>query len=698
MRSLVILTGLWVSVGQLFTVGLSATISELAFEEMLPGDTVLYFCVPDGVGLVEKFKNTNLYKMAREIELLGLLNREPRFQRIKELYGTFIEPLTQVFQRRMALAITDIPRGRGLPEVVFLADMGGKEEQLRQCFKERIHPALERAGVTAASFKDGEYEVQELSFRKPVPFSACYAVADGVFIATVGRQGIEELLSQPRRAKSLAEAGLFKEVRAKLGERCDFLAYNNISAMMEGLRGGLRSRSKVFFDALGLADVKAAGFGLEFREHAGKQTLFIYTGAERRGLLALLPRGDRGVKAARYVPEDTTLLWAVSLGDFAEFWDGVTNVLRSAMEAAGEGPHWERAMAKLRQWENRSGFRIKDDVLSPFAGEVAVSVKVPEVMGVPPTVLLIEVKDSERAMALIEKLMAALENLSKGGLVKVPEQYKDVAITTVFLLPHGGGVRGASLAGLSLMRPAFAVVGDFLVIGVHSSSVKKVVDAYGSNKSLKDNPNFKRVVANLSEKGSMTLYVNMREVYDFLYGIFGGLAAREVPGDIVARLGRVGQYLGSSASRVSCDEKGITYETFSESCLPEQALAIGALLPMLVSARGKALAAACMSNVMNLSRACIMYENEHGVLPSKLSELYPGYIDKLNVFVCPVHAGKEISERNIDEASDYRLEIPGAKLADVKDPARTVMISEKEANHDGARNAGYADGHVERAR
>ncbi|NQT84178.1 DUF1559 domain-containing protein [bacterium] len=717
---MVILIGLWLVLWQFCPAGSSATMSQTAFEEMLPEDTMVYLSVPDATELVRKFKDSNGYKILREVDPITLMSMAPEFQRAKALYSTYFQPLTDVFHGRIALAVKNIPPAPGIPGMILLADVDGRKEQLQQYLKERIHPLLTKAGVQMLSFRHGEYDVQQLSFAKPIPLAVCYAIADNLFIATVGRQTIQELLDGPKRERSLADSELFQEVRRKVGEDSDILAYANVSTLLDVLAGAVPAEPKAWLKSLGLREVKAAGIGMEVREAGLKQTFFLYTGPERMGLLNILAREAAPLKVVEYIPEDTTYFWSFSLGDFAERWDEGLDTLREVVQSAGGDGEWRRIVARLQRAEIKAGFKIKEDLLSPFAGELCVAVKVPEVMGVPPMYIFIEVKDAEKAKAVVEKLMGALERAAGTPIVRTTEEYKGVGITS-FSLPLPGGRGGVSLVALPFMRPAFAIVGDFLVVGIHSRLVKKIVDVHGGGKSMKDDPAFNRVLANVSERGSMTSYVNMREVYDFVYGALGGVAAMQIGPDLVGKLGKIGQYLGCSVSRISCDEKGITYESFSESGGAEQVLLLPALaaFPLGVSkAKGNAQRAACLSNLRNLALACIMYANDHDdVLPSRLSELYPSYVSGLDVFVCPVHKGKEISEERgevffadavsshedhghaagpaIDAESDYRLEIPGAKLGEIKDVASTIMILEKEPNHQGGRNAAYADGHVQ---
>jgi prepilin-type processing-associated H-X9-DG protein len=1037
-RSLLVPIGLWIVSGLLCAQGPFAASPIVAFEEMLPEDTMFYLSVPDAAELVAKFKGTNAYKIVEVLDPVALIGLEPKFQQIKEFYLAMIHPLTEVFRGRIGLAMEDLPPGQDVPRVTLLADVTAKQEQLRQHLAERVHPFLTRAGAEISSFRHGACEVQQISFTHPGGsggLTVCYAIAEDVFVATVGREAIErkldlmarrrvpviyctdlfhppddpddwfdlatavameeldllgivldqgekqlkkpgripieqmasiagrdvpfasglatalaspsdkgldqpeqfqegvnlilralrnsdrkvtliavgslrdvcaafnrapELLrekverlyicagnsdggdeynvrldphayvgvmrsglpiywlpcfgkepfvsrwefkqgdllencprevqnyfayglmktdaselapldalaraipedvrtkvwtmsrpmwstaafiaasgrtmtknagawqalpagvgteanpvfrfvpakvlvsdggvttsgditldvSEPnvhlfrfegqladynvamkealgalleglstKRERSLAASELFQEVRRRVGEDADVLAYANVSALADILMAASPAEFGALMRALGLADVKAAGFGFEMRGSAAKHTMFFYTGPQRKGVMRLFAREAPPSKVTDYIPEDTTYFGSAYLGDFAQFWDEGMATLREVMAALGDARGAEQIAAALREWEEKSGLRIGNDILSPFAGELCVAVKVPDVMGVPSIFVLLEVKDAGKATALVEKLMGAVE---KAGVrvVRTADEYEGIGITSFLLLPPGemGAGVGALLA-FGRVRPAVAVVGDFLVVGVHSGSVKKVVEAHRGGKSLKDDPGFKTVVANLSEPGRVTGYMDMKEVYDFAYSGFAAFAAMRAGPDLVAKLARIRPYFGSSGGCLYCDEKGITSEKFSESGGAEQILAhvaISSIIPAVIRAKENAQRAMCTNNMRQLAVACIMYANDHdGVLPSKLSDVYPAYVPDLDLFVCPVHKGKKISKERIDAESDYKLLIPGKNLGEIERPAETVMISEKEPNHRGGRNAAYADGHVE---
>jgi prepilin-type processing-associated H-X9-DG protein len=699
LRLLLLVSGLIVP-GLVCPTGFAAKLSEIAFEEMLPEDTIFFLSVPDASQLVAHFKESNCYKILDEIDPLGLMKGQREFEQAKQFYNMFIEPLTKVFHGKIGLAIKNIPPGPGIPGVIFLADVGDKEEALRNYLKERIEPLAGQVGAQGQTFTHGEYEVRQMSLAKPVPLAVCYTVADKVFIATVGTETMEQVLDLAARPRSLAENDLYKEVRHKIGEKSDFLVYANTAALLESLRPIIPEEVRVILEVTGLTGVKGIGLGAEPLGSASKGTWYMAAGPERKGFLGLIARKAPPLKVAGYLPEDVTFMYALSLGDLNVFWDELTEALRQTIVSLKGERAWGQFVNGLRRVEEKTGFRIKEDLLSPFGGEICIAVKVPEVLGFPPIFLLVESKDADKASVLLDNLIAAVEKAVGAPAARTTQEYKGVKITSVSVVPRGGGT-AASFAALPFMRPAFAIVDDFLVVGVHANQVKKIVDVRRGGKSLEDDPDFQRVFSHLSPQGSVTSYLNLKDLYDFLYGTFGGIAATQIGPEMVGKLGRISKYFGSAGGRLSCDEKGIKSENYSDSGGAEQILpymAMMTVLPAITRARHTAEQAVCVANLRQLSLACTMYANDHDdILPARLSQLYPDYVPDLSTFVSPVHrkATGLIRAEDIDTGSDYELKTPGAKLGEIKEPARTVMLLEKAPpKHGGRPHAAYVDGHV----
>jgi tetratricopeptide (TPR) repeat protein len=113
----------------------------------------------------------------------------------------------------------------------------------------------------------------------------------------------------------------------------------------------------------------------------------------------------------------------------------------------------------------------------------------------------------------------------------------------------------------------------------------------------------------------------------------------------------------------------------------------------------------CMGNLKQLHAAEQMYAQDHdGRLSEKLSDLYPDYVDNLEVFTCPASGDPKITRKeDIDSLTSYVLVAKGqpAKASEGEsvslfpDGGRSrerVWIREKEPNHGRRRFYVYSDG------
>ncbi len=107
-------------------------------------------------------------------------------------------------------------------------------------------------------------------------------------------------------------------------------------------------------------------------------------------------------------------------------------------------------------------------------------------------------------------------------------------------------------------------------------------------------------------------------------------------------------------------------------------LLAGMLFPALQRAREQGRRAKCVNNLKQISTALHMYAADHNEkFPPNLQALVDeGYIDDINVFVCPSSSLTEIS--SADEGS-Y---VYNAGLSE-SDPSTTPIVADKPENHRG---------------
>ena len=129
--------------------------------------------------------------------------------------------------------------------------------------------------------------------------------------------------------------------------------------------------------------------------------------------------------------------------------------------------------------------------------------------------------------------------------------------------------------------------------------------------------------------------------------------------------------------------------------LPMVAIMAAILFPVFAKAREKARQAACLSNIKQLSLACLQYASANNdTLPSEATwqqDIQP-YLPPSFTWDCP-------SSHQGQQSYEFNAALSGQSLATIQNPGNTVMISEPlgpsgRGPHNGGSNVAFADGHA----
>ncbi len=661
-----------------------------SFDTLLPEDTVFCLSVRDVPDLLAKIKETAGYKIFKQLRLFERVAPADKFAEMKEFYGRFIEPIGAICSGEVALAIVSLDDIDENPEFVLLVDVSEGEAALKEYLDGTIYPLLEEQGIKPEELMRGGARFTKIVPDPDEPAKAIFfAVKDGVLMVALRDETLAEVLSA--RGVGIARAMLpankgYADVQRALGD-ADMSVYVNLGAILgKSLQEG-DEEGKAILKALGFDNVRGAGLGMSVGAGGGSTVVRLSTDGPPTGWLGAFARRGGPFKSLKYVPDDAGFYYVLNLGSFLACYEEFVVFLEAVSEETGEDALEEFA-AGVEKLEVLLAMDLEEEILPAFGGEIALSAKVPEALGIPPAALLIEVKDKEMVERLVARVFELLETFSEGTVRLTTAKHGGIEITTVLASPA--------------ITPGVAVLDDFLVVGTHPEVVRAIIDTASEGTNIEKKKDFRTTMSALPTSGTAMMYIDFKEVYEFVFPLLAvRVRADGRIGELIKDLGKVGEHLSGFGAVVTGDESGLTYRVHSPNALLEPTLLIGAgmVLPALGRAREAAQGAGSMNNVKQLCLAMMMYAQDHDDrLPERLSDLAL-YVGDPSVFVHPKNRKKakliDLEKPvTIDEHSDYELVLKGGKLSEIEDPAEAVVIRENREFSKGRRVVGYADGHV----
>jgi hypothetical protein len=441
--------------------------------------------------------------------------------------------------------------------------------------------------------------------------------------------------------------------------------------------GTLKALSDMGFDRL-----ESVAFSAHVDESSLKLKFAMTNDGEVTGIPGIVLRPNTASQAARFVPADYSVFARLSVAGAIQAYHKWQGIVRKMVDDVS----WKEYQDALAERNKKRGFAL-EDVLENLGDEVAVAVKLPEMIGIPPTLVFVSVKDEEKALDMISRFLTkARAN---------PQVFKTADGATIYTTTL---VRGVFLS--------YTTKDGYLIVGLSPTSVASALVASESGESLAELKAFKSAVEAAPEENLLFAYADMGPVARFVAGlvhwfesglhamlrsIFLDVESSQETAEIVQRLNLESERMG----------KAVFSATGGDDYLLVQAEIPMAVIRTLASlltepfaaAREKARRTACMNNLQQIMVACYQYASEHdGRFPDKLSQLEP-YVKSLQVFSCP-ETGTVISRpEDIDSMSSYKF-LGGFVLKDVKRTGEKVVLYEAPGSHGEWTNVGFADGYV----
>ncbi|MAB88770.1 MAG: hypothetical protein CMJ90_04840 [Planctomycetes bacterium] len=509
----------------------------LALEAISPHNTMAFASfagidacskAAEGLGLYDLFAHPQTQAFLSQ--LIGRYN-ELAAQTPAEFQGPW-DMLKGVFSGRVAFALTGLSIATDstipvMPSAVVALDISSNPNATRDLVAmtlNQMQPMLDQQGITheVKPFKEVDVHVYKVNFGG-LNFAFCYAYLENLLLVSVGQGPIRKCINFSKREspKTLATSPLFQRCRNR--SKGDTLVefYAGIDA--------IKRRFKLLIPNDILEQIDASGFGganalyLASAIHGGDSfdTIYLDAPAPRSGMLALDGGRPLSPKTLDLIPPDALAFVALRC-DFATAWDTAWTSFASlgGPEMAVQGQGMVAAV------ERELGFSLRGDILAALGHEFAIYAEMPRDLRVPKIVASIEVRDREKASALIGAL-----------LTQIPANFRTIEHRDHTI--HMAAPRGwQNFPG----SPCYTLTADRLLVSPTRSGIEEALDrldhvAQQSPGIAAASASFRACVKGMPwDKSSAIWWIDTKRVlgfaYEAAYDILPGITPDSLPIDI----------------------------------------------------------------------------------------------------------------------------------------------------------------------
>jgi hypothetical protein len=222
-------------------------------------------------------------------------------------------------------------------------------------------------------------------------------------------------------------------------------------------------------DDLGFGNLKAIVFNSGFDGKESRATYDFDLPGERKGLAKVIKQQPLGLKDLPPLPPDVSRFSAMRIDPAAAYEAGISAIETLMFnESFGSEEDAKTPAEKIRlrreyvakMYDKEVGVNIREDVV-PYLGDKVVVFQSPtEGLSIFGTVVCVSLKDSAKVKSVADRIQRGLETLI-GATIKVRKKTLG-----------GIEVRELYSRGFGILTPAYAIVGDWLVVSLHPQGVQ----------------------------------------------------------------------------------------------------------------------------------------------------------------------------------------------------------------------------------
>jgi hypothetical protein len=244
-----------------------------------------------------------------------------------------------------------------------------------------------------------------------------------------------------------------------------------------------------------------------------------------------------GPEILNYLPEDAIFAGELRLKSGIEIWQKFLTIVQSNVTP-------ERYMTfqkNIAMMQAQLGINLQDDLFTPLDGRIGYAVW--KTLGMSPHIAVFAgCRDQKRLIAAIGSMLSKTFPPSNGT-----GNYRDVSYSMY-------GMPGA------IYQPAYAAVGDFVVITNQSAAIERCIDIYKDKKGgLASSAKFQRHAAKLPGKAVMFGYNELEKKISTMVGV---MTMSSSPGPTLPDFSVLSKYFFGNSIAVVCGPDSLTVESF----------------------------------------------------------------------------------------------------------------------------------------
>ena len=472
---------------------------------VVPEDAVIYLEVRDAPGLWSDFQASGLRDIVRAVpqaefglNMATAFVQQQTFHRLGVAWKTFAEK----FLRHVGVVITEVG-GPQQPSPVVLLEAAGRRAELAELLKNTIEPKLmmQQNDLAVADEKVGDVALRVLKAKER---SIAYGFLGDIL--AVGEPDPVRKLIDARERPLLANNASFKAVRERLATPKGIALYVNLGKIIADHAEQLKANPELAanLDRAGLSAIKWVAASSAFDGRGVRDKLFLYTGEKKVGLLSLLGGLTPGQsQAASLLPPECPLLLSLNFKDGQELWGSLLRFMEETADIEG--------LMRLDEGRQRIhmyfGIRFDEEVVGALGGEVFLAAdptlvsdfieKGREIQrGEAPFILGLRVAKPELLKTTIHKFVTSQPLLGQ-GVERAVENYRghEIKILTVPARAN---------------KPAYAFVGDYLLVARTADVIRKCIDAKLGQNNLASRPRYRVVASKVPAKHNALLFADLQ--------------------------------------------------------------------------------------------------------------------------------------------------------------------------------------------